>query len=263
MRRTLLMALLIAGAAAPARGEELPAPEPPAPAAPVRVERRDLDAPDAPSLRFLRANRDFLRARLDLLRQRELPIDGQARALSERELFLRRILAEIEAARDSLRTQSALLADSSAARTQLAELAGLADRLDFMDRQLDAQGARLRDLDALLRGEQETALIVLLKGLPAGFEPPALSIRDAEGASWQVPLGAAERAALRRGGLVQVLHEYVEPRLHRLEFSFGGSGVLEVFAEAPRDELTLLQLDLSALASPADLSSVTATIWQD
>jgi hypothetical protein len=132
-----------------------------------------------------------------------------------------------------------------------------------MDRQLDAQGQRLRDLDTLLRGEQETALIVLLKGLPAGFEPPGLAIRDTDGASWQVALDAGQRAALRRGGLVQVLHEYVEPRLHRLEFSFGGTGLLEVLAEAPRDRLTLLQLDLSALRSDADLSGISATIWQD
>jgi hypothetical protein len=132
-----------------------------------------------------------------------------------------------------------------------------------MDRLLDRQGERLRDLDSLLRGEQETALIVLLKGLPAGFEPEGLSIADADGPSWQVALDAGQRAALRRGGLVQVLHEYVEPRSHRLAFSFGGTGRLEVLADAPRDQLTLLQLDLTAVDSAADLSGVTAKIWQD
>jgi hypothetical protein len=247
--------VLLAGALTAHAGE--------APAPPVQVERRDLKGDDTPYLRFLHANRDFLRGRLDLLRQQSLPIDGQARALSERELFLQRILADIAAARDSLRTESALLADSTAVATQLADLARLANRLDLMDRQLDAQGQRLRDLDALLRGEQETALIVLLKGLPAGFEPPGLSIRDVDGASWQVTLDAGQRAALRRGGLVQVLHEYVEPREHRLEFSFGGTGLLKVLADAPLDRLTLLQLDLSALRSDADLSGITATIWQD
>ncbi len=255
-RAPLAVLLLLLAGAAPSRAQE-------APAAPVRVERKAIDDGDTPSLRFLHANRDFLRGRLDLLRQRALPIDGQAQALSERELFLQRILAEIEAARDSVRAESALLMDGAAGTTQLTDLARLADRLDLMDRQLDAQGQRLRDLDTLLRGEQETALIVLLKGLPAGFEPPGLAIRDADGASWQVALDAVQRAALRRGGLVQVLHEYVEPRLHRLEFSFGGTGLLEVLAEAPRDQLTLLQLDLSALRSDADLSGITATIWQD
>ncbi len=255
MRLARLVALLILVAgAAPLRAEE---------AAPVRVERTDSKGSDTPYLRFLHANRDFLRGRLDLLRQRALPLDGEAQALSERELFLQRILGEIAAARDSVQAESALLGSGPAGATQIADLARLADRLDLMDRQLDAQGQRLRDLDALLRGEQETALIILLKGLPAGFEPPGLAIRDEDGGSWQVALDAGQRAALRRGGLVQVLHEYVEPRLHRLEFSFGGSGLLEVLAEAPRDRLTLLQLDLSGLHSAADMSGITATIWQD
>lgn len=227
----------------------------------VRVERKAVDQGEAPSLRWLHANRDFLRARLDLLRERALPASGEGEALDARALLLTRLLAEIAAARDSLRTESALLADSSA--TSLGALGELAARLDRFDAQLDAQGRRLATLDSLLAGEQETALLVLLKGLPPALEPSGLTIRDREGDSWQIALGEAERAALRRGGLVEVLHEYVEPRLHELEFAFGDAGRLSVSAETPRDRLTLLELDLSALRSAADLSPITATIWQD
>ncbi|MBM4116884.1 hypothetical protein FJ251_03950 [bacterium] len=249
---SLILLALLAGAAGVAHAE---AP------APVRVERKASDAGETPTLRWLNANRDFLRARLDLLRQRALPASGEAAALDERSLLLARLLGEIDAARDSLRIESALLADSSAA--SLGALGELAARLDRFDALLDGQSRRLATLDSLLAGEQETALLVLLKGLPPALEPTSLTIHDRDGDSWQVTLGEAERAALRRGGLVEVLHEYVEPRLHRLEFAFGGGGRLSVAAQTPRDRLTLLQLDLGALDSEADLSAVTATIWQD
>lgn len=248
----LIVLLIITGASGATRAE---AP------APLRVERKTIDEGERPTLRWLHANRDFLRARLDLLRQRALPAISEGEALDPRALLLTRLLAEIAAARDSLRSESALLADSSA--TSLGALAGLAAQLDRFDAQLDAQGRRLATLDSLLAGEQETALLVLLKGLPPALEPTALTIHDRDGDSWQIALGEAERAALRRGGLLEVLHEYVEPRLHTLEFAFGDAGRLSVSAETPRDRLTLLELDLSALRSAADLSPITATIWQD
>lgn len=250
--RSLILLALVATAAGVVRAET---------PAPVRVERKAGETGEPATLRWLHANRDFLRARLDLLRQRALPASGEAAALDERSLLLARLLAEIAAARDSLSAESALLADSSA--VGLGDLGELAARLDRFDLLLDAQGRRLATLDSLLAGEQETALLVLLKGLPPALEPTTLTIRDREGDSWQVALGEAERAALRRGGLLEVLHEYVEPRLHELEFAFGDAGRLRVSAETPRDRLTLLQLDLSALRSVDELSPVTATIWQD
>ncbi|MCB1164136.1 MAG: hypothetical protein R3C71_08080 [Candidatus Krumholzibacteriia bacterium] len=251
----LLLLPFILGIATPAVAEE-------SAGGGVKVERRAPDKGGLASLRFLHANRDFLRGRLDLLREKPLPGEGQARGLDERQLLLRRILDEIEASRDSVRTEGVQLA-GDAMLGQLNSLSRLEDQLDRMDRLTDRQEDRLHDLDEALRGEQETALIVLLKGLPPQVDPAKIAIRDDDGASWNIRLDAAQRAALRRGGLVQVLHEYMEPRLHRLEFSLGGDGLLEIAADTPRDQLTLLQLDLSGVSSTADLSAASAKIWQD
>lgn len=132
-----------------------------------------------------------------------------------------------------------------------------------MDRVLDRQADRVELLDEDLRGQQETALIILLKGWPEGFEPADIEIGDEEGELERVPLTPGDRLSLRRGGIVQVFHEYVEPRRHTFEFGLGGEGRIQVFADTPRDELSLLMLDLSAVASAEDLSALGARIWQD
>ncbi len=229
----------------------------------VKVEHRSVQENDLNSLRFLRANRDFLRTRLDRLLQRPDPAGrGVANLLDKRHLLLRSIMAEIDAARDSVRSENASL-ERQDLMESIEHLAKLDSQLTLMDRLLDDQESRLRIIDDDLRGNQNTALIILLKGLPSGFEPDAVDIDESDGPSLRVSLAPETRAALRRGGIAQIYHEYVEPREHELRIGLGGQGEIRFLVDTPLDQLSFLQLDLAHVVDSSDLNGIQARIWQD
>ena len=114
-------------------------------------------------------------------------------------------------------------------------------------------------------GRQQTALVILVKGCPAGT-PPSEVLLTEEGETLRVPIDDEQWAALRKGGVAQVYHAFVEPREHQLAVGLGGHGwsaqqahVLTL--EPERDHLTFLQLDLAA-ANPGDAApNVLSSVW--
>lgn len=231
----------------------------------VRVERVRPKREKLATLQFLKQNRDFIRARFDLLRTSTRESRGDAAAIDPRYLAYSRMLAEILAAGDSI-------AASEDARQRLELLASITElgrleaQLDLMDRTLADQRARLGILQEDFTGHQQTALIVVLSGYPRGAAIESLAVTLEDGARVAVTLSAERREALQRGGVLQVFHGFVEPREQILEVTLGGAGwpsgdVGYVPLDPARNRITLLRLDLSGAQPGAGASSIEARTW--
>jgi hypothetical protein len=249
----LLLALL---AAPPAHADGAPGATP----TEVRVQRVKPDRPKLPTLRFLGANRDYLRAELDRLRVSDVAVRGEAVAIDPRFLRYGEMVAAARAAGDS-----AAVADSARAGRELfasvTELGGLEGELDQLDRALARQRDRLAVLQADFAGEQRTSLAIVLSGWPGDSAPPALAFTLEDGTRESVNLSPEQRDALRAGGAVQVLYRLVEPRDQLLAVAFAsGDAPAWLQLEPARDRVNLLQLDLSRLAA-GDAASLAATTW--
>jgi len=256
-----IAALLAAGASAPAFGQD------PAPAAPVevRVERVKPMRDKHPTLRFLRENRDFIRARFDRLREKPLERSGESVAIDPRFLGYAQMLAALDADRDSLRAS-----EEGRARRQLFEsvgqLAELEAQLDQMESALDAQRGRLAVLERDFAGDQRTELLVVLAGFPETATVASVSLELEDGGVLTLPLSPPQVESLRQGGLVEIFHGFVEPREQVVRLGIAGatwpagdSGYLSL---APaRDRLNLLRLDLSTLSPERGAPGIRASTW--
>jgi len=249
------LAVLVAGPV-PARAQETE---------PVTVERLRPKHEKHATLRFLRENRDFIRARYDLLRQRAGGERGEAGEIDPRFLAYQEMLQDLFSAQGSVATQN----DSLARRQLLAsitELGSLEDQLDVMDSLLADQRTRLGVLQADFTGRQRTALIVVLSGYPskAGVDRVTVTLED--GDTLTVPLTDPHRASLRKGGVVQIFHGFVEPREQVVEVAIigerwprGTKGFVTL--DPARDRLTLLRLDLSSVEPNRGAASIQASKW--
>ena len=233
---------------------------------PVKVERVKPAKQKLPTLRFLRTNRDFVRGRLDLLRERPLEVDANAREMDPRFLAYRELLAGVEAAGDS----AAAIAQSVEGRELFAsvtELGALEAQLDEIGRLLADQELRLAALQQDFAGRQRTELVLLVTGLPDGAAPATMTWVREEGDSVRAEWSETERASLRSGGTFEWFHGLVEPREQVLEFAFSGNGWdvaphAYVTIEPGRDEMTFLRLDLSAVRSADGAAAIRATSWR-
>ena len=190
---------------------------------PVKVERVKPAKRKLPTLRFLRTNRDFVRGRLDLLRERPLEQDSRSREMDPRFLAYRELLAGVEAAGDS----AAAIAQSVEGRELFAsvtELGVLEAQLDEIGRLLADQELRLAALQQDFAGRQRTELVLLVTGLPEGSGPATMTWVREEGDSLRTEWSDGERASLRTGGTFEWFHGLVEPREQVLEFAFAGNG---------------------------------------
>jgi hypothetical protein len=232
----------------------------------LEVKRAEFDERKYESLRFLRDNRAFLRAQFDQLRMEiGYERDGEAEMIDERLLLLQQLSAEIAAARDTVRGEH----DRTLRRdllTSVEELAELESQLELFEELLVDQQNRLLTLEADFLGHQKTALVVVVRGVPETGTPTALLLQE-EDTTLRVDLDAAQAAALDRGGVAQIYHEFVEPRVHRLELRLEGEGwegvaptVIEL--ETPRDQLTFLELDLAALDRDDPEARLETQVWQ-
>ena len=150
-----------AGAAAPSLAPAPVTVAVPPDAAAIRVERVKPEKEKHPTLRFLKENRDFIRGRFDLLRQRPIAGRGETAAVDPRFLAYQSMLAGVLGARDSVasaeerRSRLTLLAS-------VTQLGDLESELDGMERLLAAQRDRLTVLQADFTGHQQTALAVVI-----------------------------------------------------------------------------------------------------
>jgi hypothetical protein len=232
----------------------------------IDVKRVERPSEEEPTLRFLRENRDFVRAQLDQLRQlARRGRDGDAVPLDARYLMFREMLQAIRASSDS----TLAARDGIARRDLLAsvgEIVVLESEVDAIEDRLARQGERLAQIEADFVGRQETALVILVKGRPAGGAPSAIVVRDPDGETARLALPPDVAAALERGGVAQALHAFVEPREHRLEVRVEGDGwagdAPALLTLAPeRDRLTFLELDLAGLDPSHGASGIRTSVW--
>jgi hypothetical protein len=217
-----------------------------------RVRPRDAAKHDPDTLRFLRANRDFFRARLDELHLALRPDwSGPAEPFDPEWLAWPQMLREIGAARDSA------AAGEEAIRRQglldsVGQLVDLEKQMDEMEALLDAQGKRLARLEEDFSGEQSTALVVLLTGVSSHGLPGTVVLWDDDGHAHRSILSPQIRTALEHGGSTELLHCLVEPRAQHWDVALEGEGWSEMLPagielDPERHRLTFVEVDLSAL----------------
>ena len=232
----------------------------------TEVKTRKAKKLDHDSLRFLRDNRDFLRAQLDRLRlETKVERRGSADALDSRYLKMQEMAAAIAAARDTVDHAGAEL-ERQQLMASVAELRGLEMQLDMMDSLLTDQGLRLTWMEEDFLGRQETSLVVLVRGEIGETAPDGLVLTDGE-ESLRVDLDQTQRASLAQGGIVQVDHRLVEPRAHTIAIAltgemWDGRDETIVLVDAPRDKMTFLELDLSALDARQPEVALGVDVWQ-
>jgi hypothetical protein len=234
-------------------------------AAPVRVERVRPKHEKLRTLGFLKDNRDFVRARLDLLREKPLAFHAGAEPIDPRFLAYGAMLDEVRASRDS----TATLEDTRQRRellTSVTELGRLESELDQMDRLLAAQRTRLSALQEDFTGRQRTSLAVVVSGYPQGAPVTSISLTIEGGSTVTIPLTADEQASLARGGALEVFHGLVEPREQVLEVALAGERWPAgdkgfVTLEPPRDRMTFLKLDLAPVQPAGGATSIAASTW--
>jgi hypothetical protein len=230
----------------------------------VKVESVEPTKTKYPTLRFLRENREFIRARLDLLRQSGGGQGTSAESIDPRFLGYQEIMNGILAAEDSVaaaedaRQRRALL-------NSITEISSLEEQLDVMDSLLAAQKDRLTILQEDFTGNQATALIVLLSGFSSSTGLNEIAVRVEQGITVRVPVTAELQKSLKGGGIAQIYHGFLEPRDQVIEVAVKGrpwpagkSGFVTLVPA--RNRLTFLKLDMSSLNATGP-SSLSATTW--
>jgi len=231
----------------------------------LEVERDDTQDPKHPSLRFLKDHRVFVRAQLDKLRLRVTrERTGDAALIDERFLHLQEMSEAIAAARDTIGSEQALAAQRSLFAS-VTELGTLEASLDLMDSLLVDQRDRLLWLERDFLGHQETALVIVIRGVPHGDVPQQIVIREDQDVT-RVELTPAQCASLAQGGIAQIYHEFVEPRAHAIQVRLEGgawntSPASVVALETARDRLTFLELDLSRLDREQAAQGLVTRVW--
>jgi hypothetical protein len=230
----------------------------------IEVKRSETRDPKHESLQFLRDNRTFLRSQLDRLRQTRTTTSNDAQVLDERLLRLQEMSAEIAAARDTVRDRDGTLAER-ALLENVADLGELVGELTMMEALLAEHRQRLLLLEADFLGHQETALVILVRGLAGGDVPAAIVVSEDDEVV-RIELSPEQQASLRQGGIAQIYHEYVEPREHVLEVSFAGdawqdAAPVVVAFDTARDRLTFLELDASGLERGQPASGLVPSVW--
>ena len=134
-----------------------------------------------------------------------------------------------------------------------------------MEKLLAEQQKRLLLLEEDFLGHQETALVILVKGL-SGKRAPAAIVLSEDNDVVRVELTPEQRTSLEQGGIAQIYHEFVEPREHVFAVSFTGKAWAEaetaaVSVEAARDRLTFLELDLSHLNRDREAGGLLTSVW--
>ncbi len=235
----------------------------------TEVKRTRTKGPKHSSLQFLRDNRVFMRAQLDRLSlMTTVTRDGEARLIDDRMLRLQEMAAAIAAARDTVDIEAATttrreLLDSV---TRLGELES---QLGLIENLLGEQRVRLQFLEEDFLGQQHTALVILVRGLPADKAPEGIVLTE-DDEVLNVPLTAAQQASLRQGGVAQIFHRFVEPRDHLYTVGFAGAAwsavpAVEVSVTTDRDRITFLELDLDQLepeSSAMPANGLVAKVWQ-
>jgi hypothetical protein len=231
----------------------------------VTVERERPVREKLPTLRFLRANRDFIRARFDRLRSEPTVERAGAADLDPRFLEYRRLLAEIATGKDSV-TVASDARERQGVFTSVEDLAALERELDQMERLLDTQRRRLGVLQADFSGRQRTELDVVVTGAALAGRVDSVRVTLEDGTSVASTITETQRVALIHGGALEVFRGLAEPREQVIEVALMGEGWSAtghgfVTIEPARDRLTFLKIDLSQSSPALGIGSLAASTW--
>jgi len=252
-------------ASAPAAASTRVAAPAPENATDVRLERVKPNREKPPTMRFLKANRAFIRSRFDVTHEHPVNAQGDALAVDPRFLAYQELLASVNAGRDTV------AADDAAARqreylARVGELADLEAQLDRMERMLAEQRDRLGVVQADFTGHPMTELIVVASGDPGPSAPATLSVALESGDTVVTALTDDQRRTLARGGVVELYRGFVEPREQTLELSLTGGawpatdrGWLDL--DPPRDRITLVRFDLTTANPATGAAGIKASTW--
>ena len=261
--RLWLSALLLASVA---RAGSKPVPPPDGnTVTTITIERERPVREKLPTLRFLRANRDFIRARFDRLRQASREQHVGASPVDPRFLEYRRLLSEIAAGKDSV-SRASDARERAGVFTSVEDLAKLEHELDQMERLLEAQRARLGVLQADFAGRQRTELDLVITGGTLAGRVDSVRVTLEDGTSVASGVTETQRTSLQHGGVLEVFRGLVEPREQVVEIALMGAGWSAtghgfVTLEPARDRLTFLKLDLSQAKPVLGIGSLTASAW--
>jgi hypothetical protein len=258
----LLLGLSLPGAGFAAARVE---PQPPATVTTVEVQLERPVREKLPTLQFLRANRDFIRARFDRLREQSRVERAGAADLDPRFLEYRRLLTQIAAGKDSVAVASDAR-ERQGVFTSVEDLGKLERELDQMERLLDAQRSRLGVLQADFAGRQRTELDLVVTGGALAGRVDSVRVTLEDGTSVASALTETQRGSLQHGGALEVFRGLVEPREQVVEVALAGEGWSAtghgfVTLTPARDRLTFLKLDLSQAAPKLGIGSLTASTW--
>ena len=259
----LLLALTLA--ARPAAAGRSAGALPPTTVTTVEVERERPVREKLPTLRFLRANRDFIRARFDRLRAESRSVRAGAGNVDPRFLEYRRLLTEIAAGKDSV-TKASDARERQGVFTSVEDLAALERELDMLEQLLDQQRTRLGALQADFAGRQRTELDVVITGGAIEGRVDSVRVTLEDGTSVASSLTETQRGSLQHGGALEVFRGLVEPREQVIEIALMGEGWSAtghgfVTLSPARDRLTFLKFDLSQASPKLGIGSLAASTW--
>ena len=231
----------------------------------VHIEREQPRKERTPTLRFLKANRDFIRARFDKLRQESREQAAGADELDPRFLRYRQMLSEVAAGKDSV-SASLDARERAALFASVGDLAALERELDLMERMLDAQRARLGVLQKDFAGRQRTELDIVVTGGTLAGRIDSVAVVLEDGTRIAAAIDSTQRAALKHGATFEVFHGLIEPREQVIDVAFLGDGWSRtghgfITLEPARDRITFLKLDLSQSSPARGITSVIAGTW--
>ena len=232
----------------------------------VSVERERPVREKLPTLRFLRANRDFIRSRFDRLRTESRATAAPAAPIEPRFLTYRQMLADVAAGRDSV-TRAFDARERAGVFTNVRDLDHLERDLDQIERQLDLQRARLEVLQRDFAGRQRTELDVVVTGAPLAGRVDSIAVTLEDGSRTVAALDSTQRESMKHGGALEVFRGLAEPREQTLEVAFVGQGWTAaghgfITLDPERDRLTFLKLDLAQAHPARGIGSVTAGTWK-
>jgi hypothetical protein len=214
----------------------------------IEIQRVKPEQPQKPTLRFLHENLEFLRARLDPLREvREIETQrmGELDPALLRYLALGRSLAADEQRRAQLEANGA---DREALLESVRAIAAFEQELDRISALLDSAAVRVGILEEDFLQRQETVLLCLVRGGNSGL-PDQITLRSEDGRSANLVIDASDARVLQNGGMVQIWHDFLEPRKQTLQLSLGsstrGTDIGYMQLDPGRDRLNVLEIDLS------------------
>jgi len=213
----------------------------------IKVERVKPEKKTANTLRFLRANLDFLRSQFDYLEEREQAGSHLATGIDSTALVLQRMLGEANAARE----RSASAGDAGM-RASLEALLSAESSLDLVAAELDAQSHRLESVESLYLESPPTALLIVAKGRPSA---PSILLADEEGRAREIALAAQSSEP---GELAELSYERIEPRRQVLSCALAGGDPLYLTIDPAIGAVSVLELNFE---SPRRDEPFTARIW--